>query len=204
MVAGQPRFRTLEAADLDEARTQRTALQALAELGSMPLSPRLTFAEVARRWLEEFEAKVAVNERRARMPSPLPSTSRDRRLHRHAPVQAARAELRRHQLPGGCDPRPSPARAWPSWNPAAPGAAEDARLAPRHPSSPPAQRRLARPPPSFALQQRLRLCVRNGTGHAVPAPQHLQTPSAAPPGTPVSIATATCASTISVTPSPAT
>jgi hypothetical protein len=32
----------------------------------LPLSPRLTFAEVAGRWLAEFEAKAAAGERRDR------------------------------------------------------------------------------------------------------------------------------------------
>jgi hypothetical protein len=66
MVDGQPRFRTLNAATLGEARIQRKLLQNVARIGALPLSPRLTFAEVAARWLAEFEAKVAAGERRDR------------------------------------------------------------------------------------------------------------------------------------------
>jgi len=58
MVDGRPRFRTLSAATLSEARRQRELLQAAGRAGALPLSPRLTFAEVAERWLAEFESKV--------------------------------------------------------------------------------------------------------------------------------------------------
>jgi integrase len=75
------RFRTLEAATLVEARRQRELLQSVARLGELPLSPRLTFAEVAGRWLAEFEAKVAAGERR------------DRTLDLY------RSQLHRHLLP---------------------------------------------------------------------------------------------------------
>src|SRR5207245_4261857 len=56
-VDGRARFRTLEAATLVEALRQREVLQRAGRLGELPLSPRLTFAEVAGRWLAEFEAK---------------------------------------------------------------------------------------------------------------------------------------------------
>jgi integrase len=65
-VDGRARFRTLEAATLVEALRQREALQRAGRLGDLPLSPRLTFAEVAGRWLAEFEAKVTAGERRDR------------------------------------------------------------------------------------------------------------------------------------------
>jgi integrase len=65
-VGGRARFRTLEASTLVEARVQRELLQRAGRLGDLPLSPRLTFAEVAGRWLAEFEAKVAAGERRER------------------------------------------------------------------------------------------------------------------------------------------
>jgi integrase len=66
MVDRQPRFRTLSATAIDEARRQRELLQSIARMGELPVSPRLTFAEVAARWLAEFEAKVAASERRDR------------------------------------------------------------------------------------------------------------------------------------------
>src|SRR3989442_6788372 len=61
-VDGRARFRTLEAATLVEALRQREVLQRAGRLGELPLSPRLTFAEVAGRWLAEFEVKVAAGE----------------------------------------------------------------------------------------------------------------------------------------------
>ncbi|SRR6266508_2122046 len=66
MVDGQPRFRTLSATTIDEARRQRGLLQRVACIGELPVSPRLTFAEVAARWLAEFAAKVAAGKRRER------------------------------------------------------------------------------------------------------------------------------------------
>jgi integrase len=66
MVDGQPRFRTLSAATSSEARRQRELLQSVARIGELPVSPRLTFAEVAERWLADFEVKVAAGERRER------------------------------------------------------------------------------------------------------------------------------------------
>jgi integrase len=63
MVDGRPRFRTLEATDLTEARRQRELLQAAARTGALPLSPRLTFGELAARWLADFEAKVETGAR---------------------------------------------------------------------------------------------------------------------------------------------
>ena len=80
-VDGQARFRTLEAATLVEAVRQRELLQNVARIGELPLSPRLTFAEVAARWLAEFETRVAAGERR------------DRTLDLY------RSQLRRHLLP---------------------------------------------------------------------------------------------------------
>src|SRR5207244_9679360 len=41
-------------------------LQSLVRVGELPVSPRLTFAEVSARWLAEFEAKVTAGERRDR------------------------------------------------------------------------------------------------------------------------------------------
>src|SRR6266540_4356009 len=81
MVDGHPRFRTLSATTLGEARRQRELLQRLGQIGELPLSPRLTFAEVAERWLTDFEAKVTAGERR------------DRTLDLY------RSQLRRHLLP---------------------------------------------------------------------------------------------------------
>ena len=66
MAAAKPRFRTIDAITLTEARLQRTLLQTLGELGELPLSPSLTFADVAARWLADFEAKVAIGARRER------------------------------------------------------------------------------------------------------------------------------------------
>lgn len=66
MVAGRPRFRTVDAATVAEARQRRALLQMLAASGELPLSPRLTFSEVAARWLAEFERKVASDTRRER------------------------------------------------------------------------------------------------------------------------------------------
>jgi hypothetical protein len=81
MVDGRPRFRTLSAATLSEARRQREFLQAAGRAGALPLSPRLKFAEVAERWLAEFESKVVAGARR------------DRTLDLY------RSQLRRHLLP---------------------------------------------------------------------------------------------------------
>jgi hypothetical protein len=66
MVDGQPRCHTLSAATISEARRQREPLQSVARIGELPVSPRLTFAEVAERWLADFEVKVAAGERRER------------------------------------------------------------------------------------------------------------------------------------------
>src|SRR5438445_10831223 len=80
-VDGRARFRTVEAATLVEARRQRELLQSIARLGELPVSPRLTFAEIAGRWLAEFEAKAAAGQRR------------DRTLDLY------RSQLHRHLLP---------------------------------------------------------------------------------------------------------
>jgi len=66
MVAAKPRFRTIDARTLTEARRQRALLQTLGELGELPLSPSLTFGAVAARWLADFEAKVAIGTRSER------------------------------------------------------------------------------------------------------------------------------------------
>ncbi len=66
MVEGRPRFRTIDAGSLSGARRQRELRQSAARVGELPLSPRLTFAEVSARWLAEFEAKVMAGERRER------------------------------------------------------------------------------------------------------------------------------------------
>ncbi len=81
MLDGRPRFRTLSTAVLGDARKQRELLQSIARIGGLPVSPRLTFAEAAARWLAEFEAKVTAGERR------------DRTLDLY------RSQLRRHLLP---------------------------------------------------------------------------------------------------------
>jgi hypothetical protein len=82
MVEGRPRFRTIDAGSLSGARRQRELLQSAARVGELPVSPRLTFAEVSARWLAEFEAKVTAGERR------------DRTLDLY------RSQLSRHLLPG--------------------------------------------------------------------------------------------------------
>ena len=81
MVDGRARFRTLEAAALADARRQRQALQSVGRTSGLPLSPRLSFAEVAARWLAEFEAKVSAGGRRERT------------------LDLYRSQLRRHLLP---------------------------------------------------------------------------------------------------------
>src|SRR3954447_288831 len=48
VAAGHPRFRALKAETLAKARSERQHLAALAALGELPVSPRVTFAEVAR------------------------------------------------------------------------------------------------------------------------------------------------------------
>src|SRR5262249_722717 len=66
MLDGRPRFRTLGAVTITEARRQRELLQSLARDGELPVAPGLTFAEAAARWLRDFEAKVGAGERRER------------------------------------------------------------------------------------------------------------------------------------------
>src|SRR6266508_296289 len=56
-VDGRARFRTLDAATLVEALRQRELLRRAGRLGDLPLSPRVTFAEVAGRWLADFQAQ---------------------------------------------------------------------------------------------------------------------------------------------------
>jgi hypothetical protein len=88
MVDGQPRFRTLGAVTLRGARRQRELLQTVGHLGELPVSPQLTFAEVAARWLAEFEAKVAAGERRERTLDLYRS-----QLHRHLLPRLGRRRL---------------------------------------------------------------------------------------------------------------
>ncbi len=88
MVDGRPRFRTLGAVTLSEARRQRKLLQSIARIGELPLSPRLTFAEVASRWLADFEAKVAAGQRRERTLDLYRS-----QLHRHLLPRLGRRRL---------------------------------------------------------------------------------------------------------------
>ena len=57
MVERRPRFRTIDAGSLSEARVQRELLQCVARSGALPLSPRLTFAEEAARWLADFRSE---------------------------------------------------------------------------------------------------------------------------------------------------
>jgi integrase len=66
MIDGRASFRTLDATTLAEARAQRELLRVAGQRHELVASPQLTFAEVARRWLDEFEAKVAAGERRQR------------------------------------------------------------------------------------------------------------------------------------------
>jgi hypothetical protein len=87
-VDGRARFRTLQAATLVEARAQREVLQRAGRLGDLPLSPRLTFAEVSGRWLAEFEAKVTAGERRDRTLDLYRS-----QLHRHLLPRLGRRRL---------------------------------------------------------------------------------------------------------------
>ncbi len=88
MVERRPRFRTIDAGSLSEARVQRELLQSLACVGELPVSPRLTFAEVAARWLAEFEARVAAGERRDRTFDLYRS-----QLHRHLLPRLGRRRL---------------------------------------------------------------------------------------------------------------
>ena len=87
-VDGRARFRTLEAATLAEARRQRELLQEAGRGGLLPLSPRLTFGEVAGRWLAEFEAKASAGERRDRTFDLYRS-----QLHRHLLPRLGRRRL---------------------------------------------------------------------------------------------------------------
>lgn len=66
MIDGRPRFRTVSAATLAEARKERELLSAEGRLRALAVSPRSTFADVAARWLSEFELRVAAGERRER------------------------------------------------------------------------------------------------------------------------------------------
>ncbi len=64
MIDGKARFRAVDARTIEQARRQRELLRRAAREHLLPASPRLTFGEIARRWLCEFEAKVAAGERR--------------------------------------------------------------------------------------------------------------------------------------------
>src|SRR3989442_6663933 len=88
MVDGQPGFRTVAAATIGEACRQRELLQTVARVGELRVSPRLTFAEVAARWLAEFEAKVTAGERRQRTLDLYPS-----QLTRHLLPRLGRRRL---------------------------------------------------------------------------------------------------------------
>ncbi len=66
MIDGKARFRAVDARTIEQARRQRELLRRAAREHLLPASPRLTFGEIARRWLCEFEAKVAAGERRER------------------------------------------------------------------------------------------------------------------------------------------
>jgi integrase len=87
-VEGRARFRTVETATLLEAVQQRELLQSAGQLGDLPLSPRLSFAEVAGRWLAEFEAKVTAGQRRERTLDLYRS-----QLHRHVLPRLANRRL---------------------------------------------------------------------------------------------------------------
>src|SRR5947209_12134597 len=63
-------------------------LQSVARVGELSVSPRLTFAEVAGRWLAEFEAKVTAGERRDRTFDLYRS-----QLHRHLLPRLGRRRL---------------------------------------------------------------------------------------------------------------
>jgi integrase len=65
MLDGKPRFRTV-GGDFDAARAARARLVIAAQAGLLTACPRLTFATVARCWLERFETMVAIGERRPR------------------------------------------------------------------------------------------------------------------------------------------
>jgi integrase len=65
VIDGRARLRTA-ATTLEDAREQRLLLAEAARRGELPVFPRLTFAEAAARWLQLFEAKVAVGDRRER------------------------------------------------------------------------------------------------------------------------------------------
>src|SRR5712691_3340045 len=88
MVEGRPRFRTIDAGSLSGARRQRELLKSIARAGELPLSPRLTFAEMAERWLAEFGAKVIAGERRDRTLDLYRS-----QLHRHLLPRLGRRRL---------------------------------------------------------------------------------------------------------------
>jgi len=80
-IGGKPRFRTVAALTVAEARRERALLIAAARSGELVLTPSLTFAEVAARWLADFEAKVAAGVRRERT------------------LEIYRNQLQRHLLP---------------------------------------------------------------------------------------------------------
>jgi integrase len=65
-IDGKPRFRTVAAVTVAQARRQRALLIAAARSGELVLTPALTFAEVAARWLAEFESKVVAGVRSER------------------------------------------------------------------------------------------------------------------------------------------
>ncbi len=80
MAGGKPRFRTV-GSQLEAARAERLVLIAAGRRGVVPAPPRLRFGLVVERWLERFERKVAMGERRKRT------------------LEAHRYHLERHLLP---------------------------------------------------------------------------------------------------------
>src|SRR5919197_3974283 len=88
MVKGRPRFRTLAVGTLADARRQRKLLYTTHGVIELPLSPRLTFGEIARLWISEFERKVAVGARRERTLDLYRS-----QLQRHLPPRLSRRRL---------------------------------------------------------------------------------------------------------------
>jgi integrase len=66
MIDGKPRLRTVTAITVAEAREQRELVAAAARRGELPAFRRLTFAEAAARWLQLYERRVAIGERRER------------------------------------------------------------------------------------------------------------------------------------------
>ena len=62
MVDGKPSFKAV-GRKLSQARSQRDLLSAKAQEGTLPQPSRLTFAELAATWIQNFEAQVQAGER---------------------------------------------------------------------------------------------------------------------------------------------